>query len=452
MKKENVKSADKKPEVYTDDKGRKRVRMVSVDREIIKTNEKSVSKAQQKFFGIVRGLQKGEIDDASPEAKKAAASMSKKDVKDFAKTKHKGLPARKEGYIGKQGEKGRDYHNAGTFDKNTAYSHAKKHNGVVHKDPSGKYLVKHGKGKHVGEATDAEVKKKQDFLDRLRGKPPVKKEANMSDKAGPGKGKDMRDMSKMDHAKARDYHQRLIKKKDDYHYKMSKIHHRNAIGGSSMMHKEEVQKEYGGPKITKKQYIAYGKKYHAKKEDEACWDGYKQVGMKKKGDKMVPNCVPESFKSFIDEAVKLTPAQIKRRDARKAARDADGRSSAARKLKPRAAKPAARNTKAKQKADKAKPLGFEIKKTDHHSTVHQTIAKAADAMHPSLGNDARSVSLKINGKKKVYTSHKDLQHVVDYHRKLKNIGQKADLMRSVRSGGHDAISKHTTVYRKVTKQ
>ena len=27
---------------------------------------------------------------------------------------------------------------------------------------------------------------------------------------------------------------------------------------------------------------------------EACWVGYKQVGMKKKGDKMVPNCVPES--------------------------------------------------------------------------------------------------------------------------------------------------------------
>jgi hypothetical protein len=28
--------------------------------------------------------------------------------------------------------------------------------------------------------------------------------------------------------------------------------------------------------------------------DEACWKGYKQVGMKKKGKKMVPNCVEES--------------------------------------------------------------------------------------------------------------------------------------------------------------
>ncbi len=28
--------------------------------------------------------------------------------------------------------------------------------------------------------------------------------------------------------------------------------------------------------------------------DEDCWDGYKEVGMKKKGNKMVPNCVPEN--------------------------------------------------------------------------------------------------------------------------------------------------------------
>ena len=30
-----------------------------------------------------------------------------------------------------------------------------------------------------------------------------------------------------------------------------------------------------------------------KKMREACWSGFKQVGMKKKGKKLVPNCVPE---------------------------------------------------------------------------------------------------------------------------------------------------------------
>ena len=58
--------------------------------------EKAVSKAQQRFFGMVRAAQKGEMENPSPEVSKAAASMSKSDVKDFAKTKHNKLPEKKE--------------------------------------------------------------------------------------------------------------------------------------------------------------------------------------------------------------------------------------------------------------------------------------------------------------------------------------------------------------------
>ena len=54
----------------------------------------AVSKAQQKFFGIVRAIQKGEMAPTTPETAKAAADMKKKDVKDFASTKHKGLPSK----------------------------------------------------------------------------------------------------------------------------------------------------------------------------------------------------------------------------------------------------------------------------------------------------------------------------------------------------------------------
>ena len=54
----------------------------------------ATSKAQQKFMGIVHGLQKGTIkpSDVSGAAKKVAKTMKKKSAKDFAKTKHKGLP------------------------------------------------------------------------------------------------------------------------------------------------------------------------------------------------------------------------------------------------------------------------------------------------------------------------------------------------------------------------
>ena len=52
------------------------------------------SKAQQKFMGMVHGLQKGTIDpsDVSDKVKKSAASMKDSDVEDYASTKHKGKP------------------------------------------------------------------------------------------------------------------------------------------------------------------------------------------------------------------------------------------------------------------------------------------------------------------------------------------------------------------------
>lgn len=52
----------------------------------------AVSKAQQRFMGMVYATKKGEMTNPSPEVAKAAASMKKKDAKDFASTKHKKLP------------------------------------------------------------------------------------------------------------------------------------------------------------------------------------------------------------------------------------------------------------------------------------------------------------------------------------------------------------------------
>lgn len=67
--------------------------------------EKAVSQQQQKFMGMVHAMQKGEkIKGASPELKKVARTMGKKDAEDFASTKHKGLP--------KKVDEGFDDHNA----------------------------------------------------------------------------------------------------------------------------------------------------------------------------------------------------------------------------------------------------------------------------------------------------------------------------------------------------
>ena len=67
--------------------------------EEVELSEKSVSQAQQKLMGMALAYKRGEMDDASDEVKKVANSMSEKDLEDFAKTKHDGLPAKKEGYL-----------------------------------------------------------------------------------------------------------------------------------------------------------------------------------------------------------------------------------------------------------------------------------------------------------------------------------------------------------------
>jgi len=61
----------------------------------------AVSKAQQKFMGMVHSAQKGEMKPTGA-VKKAAKSMTKKAATDFASTKHKGLP----GHVKESVEKG----------------------------------------------------------------------------------------------------------------------------------------------------------------------------------------------------------------------------------------------------------------------------------------------------------------------------------------------------------
>lgn len=67
----------------------------SIQNEQMQIDEKSLSKAQQRFMGMVYATKSGEMKAPSPEVASAAAGMTTKQAKDFAKTKHKGLPEKK---------------------------------------------------------------------------------------------------------------------------------------------------------------------------------------------------------------------------------------------------------------------------------------------------------------------------------------------------------------------
>ena len=193
-------------------------------------NEKAVSKQQQKFFGIVRGLQTGKIKDASPDAKKAAASMSKKDVKDFAATKHKGLPKKK----------------VDELDTKTLRRYA---------DRAGKQADTLGtKDQHpkANKRADGEKRAAKKIAQRM----------NTEGKASSSKHK--RVLAVIGSAKNLDQAVKMVMKSHNADEKKAK----------SLVHRAIKSTFYGE---------SYGDTL------EACWSGYKQVGMKKKGDKMVPD-------------------------------------------------------------------------------------------------------------------------------------------------------------------
>jgi hypothetical protein len=54
----------------------------------------ALSKSQRRFFGAMMAYKAGDLPNASPSMKKAAAGMTDKQVEEFASTKEKGLPMR----------------------------------------------------------------------------------------------------------------------------------------------------------------------------------------------------------------------------------------------------------------------------------------------------------------------------------------------------------------------
>jgi len=98
----------------------------------------------------------------------------------------------------------------------------------------------------------------------------------------------------------------FIESKDEYDNEggMAKGQLKTMIDAAQQLHDmlsdDENMPEWVQSKITKAtDYIDTARDYMKSQDgdeagqQEACWSDYKQVGMKKKGNKMVPNCVPK---------------------------------------------------------------------------------------------------------------------------------------------------------------
>ena len=79
-------------------RNRRKIRSRIIRKEDYENIEEKASQKvlQQRFFGMVRAAKRGKWKTPRLRFPKRAASMSKSDVKDFAKTKHAKLPEKKE--------------------------------------------------------------------------------------------------------------------------------------------------------------------------------------------------------------------------------------------------------------------------------------------------------------------------------------------------------------------
>ena len=229
----------------------------------------SKSKQQQKFMGMAHALKKGEMkpSDASPELKKVAKSMSDKDVKDFASTSHKGLPRKvkqelltklKE-YANKMGTNtmgGDDYTSSkkGGLRDNDGYDNVDYNKDMPMDESMMSTLDQIRKDSKSVKDFIKNVLLDRNFKDMKSDKDFIKYLGSIYEGNLPKNW-----MS----GRVSDYHTSLRGKKKDY------------SGGTNFK-----KDNSGQPDL---------------EESSPCWDGYKQVGMKTKGGKQVPNCVKESI-------------------------------------------------------------------------------------------------------------------------------------------------------------
>ena len=248
------------------------------------------SKAQQRFMGMVHAVQKGDMEAPSKEVEKAADSMTDKDAKDYASTSHKGLPNKKENMkITKERLKELVKEVMTEESEYQAFFQ--------------KALDKAGKG--INDMNDDEKKAFFNKIDTAwNGKGEKNEELKGDqhkldvDKDGDIEGDDLADLrASKNESIAAELPNATIPSnvKNKLVMAIQQIQNAKLNNTQKLQLVAQVVDSLG---IDKNQLGTMTSKIRSKmestiKEDSPCWKGYKQVGMKDKGGRQVPNCVPE---------------------------------------------------------------------------------------------------------------------------------------------------------------
>jgi len=139
--------------------------------------------------------------------------------------------------------------------------------------------------------------------------------------------------------------------------------------------------------------------------DESCWTGYKQVGMKKKGKKIVPNCVPEQ--TLVDKILEEIQEASKSGDDSlhdwfAKSKSSDGKSGWVQLGGKYAGKPCA-----KQPGQTTKPKCGSSKMATEMSPEEEEKA-AARKRREDPNPDRKGKAINVKTESKIYESHKEI--------------------------------------------
>jgi hypothetical protein len=263
------------------------------------------SKQQQKFMGIVHAIQKGDIEssDVSPEAQKVAQDMNPSDVKDFAATSHKGLPKRVKHEILKKlkeyamtlpghhaksaapmeplrSDYEMDLQKEDRIPQSFNYGTTRDYHTKLATTPRKKYDKTNFNPAHSGQE---DLQESDDKLEML-------KLFNKALRMMPGSQKQKEIIKQLNVIRTRNGLKPLDEKKV-----VNKIAEYASVLDNSYIQNKDAKLD-GTPK----EKDAINREVKSIKETAPCWKGYKQVGMKTKGGKQVPNCVKESINESLD--------------------------------------------------------------------------------------------------------------------------------------------------------
>lgn len=204
--------------------------------------------------------------------------------------------------------------------------------------------------------------------------------------------------------------------------------------------------QFQGKSKEKRKEMAIAAYLDAKRgtKKEACWKGYRQAGMKKKGDKVVPNCVPESTDAYGKSQAAI---RLKKQKAAMTPSDRDKMSKVADMMRREREKRAAKKEGMVKTLNKAKKNRIDREAGQQYRKDNPDIVGKPGPKHTGYGAQATAVGRALRNETPEKKARLALKHTREKEALATKHKREKDAMRE----GYDKTSSAHRIARRTTQ-